>query len=163
MPERKIELIGKGFKIHSVCGFNPMIIEAEYVGPVSCPDCNSTQLRTKDRIRRRIRHASMGTRKTWIDLVLRKYQCLDCNRYFRARMLGILPYRRTTEMFRKEICRLHRDGISQEQLKRSCRIGTATVERWFHEHLDLKERMFSGRECPEVLGIDEHFFSKKNG
>ena len=163
MPERKIELIGKGFKIHSVSGYNPMIIEAEYVGKVSCPECGGTHLRIKDRIKRRIRHASMGPRKTWIELVLRKYQCLGCNRYFRSRMPGILPYRRTTEMFRKEICRLHRDGISQEQLRRSKQIGTATVERWFHEHLDLRERMFSGRECPEELGIDEHFFSKKDG
>ena len=38
MPERKIELIGPGFKIHSVTGNNPKIIKAEYVGPVSCPD-----------------------------------------------------------------------------------------------------------------------------
>ena len=57
----------------------------------------------------------------------------------------------------------HRDGISREQLRRNCKIGTATVERWFHDHLELKERMFSGRECPAVLGIDEHFFSKKKG
>jgi len=163
MPERKIELLDPRFKVHSVRGYNPMIIEAEYIGKVACPDCGGTQLRTKDRIQRRIRHATMGTRQTWIDLVLRKYHCHACGRYFRTRMPGILPYRRNTEMFRKEICRLHRDGISQEQLRRSRRIGTATVERWFHERLELKERMFSGRECPEVLGIDEHFFSKKDG
>jgi hypothetical protein len=29
MPERKIELIGPGFKIHSVTGNNPKIIEAD--------------------------------------------------------------------------------------------------------------------------------------
>ncbi len=163
MPERKIELLDPRFKVHSVRGYNPMIIEAEYIGKASCPDCGGTQLRIKDRIQRRIRHASMGTRKTWIDLVLRKYHCHACGRYFRARMPGILPYRRNTELFRKEICRLHRDGISQEQLRRSCRIGTATVERWFHDHLERKERMFTGRECPEELGIDEHFFSKRKG
>jgi len=163
MPERKIELLDPGFKIHSVSGYNPMIIRAEYIGPVACPHCTGTQLRTKDRIQRRIRHASLGVRKTWIEVVLRKYHCLACNRYFRARMPGILPYRRSTEMFRREICLHHRNGVSQEQLRRSCRIGTATVERWFHDHLELKERMFSGRECPKVLGIDEHFFSKKDG
>ncbi len=163
MPERKIELIGPGFKIHSVSGCNPLIIEAEYVGPVACPRCAGTRLRTKDRIQRRIRHESLGTRTTWIHVVVRKYHCETCNRYFRARMPGILPYRRNTEMFRREICLLHRDGISQEQIRRTRRIGTATVERWFHERLELRERMFSGRECPEQLGIDEHFFSKRHG
>jgi len=125
MPGRKIELIGPGFKIHSVSGYNPMIIEAEYVGPVACPRCAGTRLRTKDRIQRRIRHESLGTRMTWIHVVVRKYCCLACNRYFRARMPGILPYRRNTEMFRREICLLHRDGVSQEQIRRTRRVGTA--------------------------------------
>ncbi len=93
MPERKIELLDSRFKVHSVSGYNPMIIEAEYIGPVACPRCEGTRLRTKDRIQRRLRHESMGRRKTWIHLVLRKYQCLDCDRYFRARMPGILPYK----------------------------------------------------------------------
>ena len=66
-------------------------------------------------------------------------------------------------MFRQEIFIDHRDGISQQQLHRTRQIGSATVERWFHEHLDLKEKMFSSRPCPTVLGIDEHFFSKKAG
>ena len=74
-----------------------------------------------------------------------------------------MPYRRSTEHFRRQVYLDHRDGISREQLRRNCKIGTATVERWFHNHLELKERMFSGREYPAVLGIDEHFFSKKNG
>ena len=57
----------------------------------------------------------------------------------------------------------HRDGISQQQLRRTRQIGSATVERWFHEHLELKEKMFSSRMCPTVLGIDEHFFTKRQG
>ncbi|MDF7809702.1 transposase family protein, partial [Pontiellaceae bacterium B12219] len=129
MPERKIEFIGKGFNIHSVSGYDPIIIEAEYVGPVACPDCGSKQLRTKDRIQRMIRHESFGRRKSWIKLVVRKYQCLGCSRYFRARMPGILPYKRSAEYFRREVCLNHRDGISQAQIRRNCRIGTATVER----------------------------------
>ena len=163
MPERKIELLDPAFKVHSVHGYNPMIIEAEYIGPVSCPQCASTQLRTKDRIERRIRHESAGLRRTWLHLVLRKYRCEACGRYFRARMPGILPYRRSTEQFRREVCVLHRDGISQQQLRRGRKVGTATVERWFHDHLELQERKFTGRECPEELGIDEHFFTKKKG
>jgi transposase len=94
---------------------------------------------------------------------VRKYRCLDCGRYFRARVPGLLPYRRSTEMFRREIFEDHRDGISQQQMRKTRRIGSATVERWFHEHLELKERQFSSQRCPVVLGIDEHFFSRKEG
>lgn len=163
MPERKIDLVGPGFKVHCVSGYNPVIIEAEYVGPTACPGCGGTKLRKKDRIERRLNHAGLGRSTTRLHLTLRKYHCLGCGRYFRPRMPGILPYRRSTEWFRKQVFLDHRDGISQQQLHRNNRIGTATVERWFHEQLERRERMFSGRECPEVLGIDEHFFSKKDG
>ena len=144
-------------------GKGPVVIEAEYVGPVACPQCSSERLRTKDRIERKIRHASIGVENTWLHLTMRKYRCLECGRYFRARVPGLLPYRRSTEHFRREIFVHHRDGISQRQLQKTRRIGSATVERWFHDFLELKEKMFSDRCCPGVLGIDEHFFSKKAG
>ena len=163
MPREKIELIGPFIKVHSITGRGPVVIEAEYVGPVQCPDCNSEHLRTKDRILRELRHESIGTKNTWLHLTVRKYRCEQCGRYFRARVPGLLPYRRSTEMFRKEIFTNHRDGISQHQLRRTRKIGSATVERWFHDQLELKEKMFSSRQCPTVLGIDEHFFSKKDG
>ncbi|WP_136061245.1 hypothetical protein [Pontiella sulfatireligans] len=82
-------------------GSNPQIIEAKYVGPVCCPVCNGTDLRTKDRIQR---------------------------------------HRRSTERFRLPVHLDHRNGISQEQPRRNCRIGTATVECWFHDHLDPLDR-----------------------
>jgi len=163
MPREKIDLVGPFIKVHSISGHGPVVIEAEYIGPVQCPDCNSEHLRTKDRIERRLRHASIGTKNTWLHLTVRKYHCLGCGRYFRARIPGLLPYRRSTEMFRREIFADHRDGISQQQLHRTRKIGSATVERWFHDHLELKEKMFSNRRCPTVLGIDEHFFTKKTG
>jgi len=163
MPEKKIELVGPHIKIHSVTGKGPVVIEAEYTGPAECPDCHSQSLRTKDRIERRVRHASVGIEPTWLHLTVRKYHCQTCGRYFRARIPGLLPYRRSTEMFRREIFVHHRDGISRQQLHRSRKIGSATVERWFHEYLERKERQFSSRRCPAVLGIDEHFFSRKAG
>lgn len=163
MPEENIELIGSFIKIHSISGHRPVIIEAEYTGPVQCPDCNSMRLRSKDRFERRLRHESIGTKNTWLHLTVRKYRCLSCGRYFRARVPGLLPYRRSTEMFRREVFEDHRDGISQQRLRQTRQIGSATVERWFHEHLELKERQFASQLCPVLLGIDEHFFSKKEG
>lgn len=163
MPEGKVNLIHQYVKVKSVNGNDPVIIEAEYKGPVKCPICEGERLRTKDLIERKLRHESIGIRNTWLHLTLRKYQCLGCGRYFRAQVPGLLPYRRSTEMFRNEIFQAHRDGIPQKQLKESKKIGTATIERWFHEILQLKERMFASRSCPRVLGIDEHFFTKKDG
>lgn len=163
MPESKIELMHSSIKIESVTGSNPVYIYADYQGASSCPCCGSKKHRIKDRIVRRLRHESIGTRNCWLILTLRKRHCQECNRYFREPIPGLLPYRRSTEAFRKEIFHDHQDGISQEQLKRRRKIGTATVERWFQDLLDRKHREFASRACPRVLGIDEHFFSKKHG
>ena len=163
MPREKIDLIGPGIKVHSIVRHGAVHIHAEHIGPVACPRCNSQQLRTKDRFVRKLRHESIGTKNTWLHLTVRKYRCEQCHRHFRARVPGLQPYRRSTEMFRKEIFADHRDGISQQQLRRSRQIGSATVERWFHDQLEAKERMFSNRMCPTVLGIDEHFFTRKQG
>ena len=57
----------------------------------------------------------------------------------------------------------HWDGINRSRLAEREGIGSATVERWFHDHL---QREFAERQhapCPRVLGIDEHFFSRRDG
>jgi transposase len=163
MPESKIELMHPSIKIDCIYSSNPVLIHAEYQGKSACPGCGGYHHRIKDRITRWLRHESIGVRNCYLVLTLRKRHCQDCSRYFRESVPGLLPYKRSTEAFRREIFYAHKDGISQEQLKRRRKIGTATVERWFHELLDRKHREFANRLCPRVLGIDEKFFSKKEG
>jgi hypothetical protein len=47
MPEKKINLIHPYVKVNSVTEQNPVIIHAEYIGPVECSDCKGIKLRTK--------------------------------------------------------------------------------------------------------------------
>jgi len=58
---------------------------------------------------------------------------------------------------------MHGDGVSQKTLADRERIGAATVERWYQDCLDgrVKERSLSS--CPKLLGIDEHFFTRRQG
>jgi transposase len=42
-------------------------------------------------------------------------------------------------------------------------IGSATVERWFEDFLKRAEAERSGADCPRILGIDEHFFTRRHG
>ena len=39
----------------------------------------------------------------------------------------------------------------------------ATVERWFQDYLQQEWSERRGAACPRMLGIDEHFFSRKDG
>jgi transposase len=137
-------------------------IAARYLGTVVCPHCNGTHLRRKDRKIRNLRHESWGTRHVIVALETCKWRCQDCERYFWQRFPGILPRKRATEPFRRSVSLKHWDGISRSRLGRREGIGSATVERWFQDHLQLRaaERR---APCPQVLGIDEHFFSRRQG
>ena len=92
-----------------------------------------------------------------------KWRCLECGRSFWERFPGILPRKRATEPFRRSIFQRHWDGISRSRLGRREGIGSATVERWFQDFLMREAAKRSGARCPRVLGIDEHFFSRRQG
>ncbi len=57
----------------------------------------------------------------------------------------------------------HKDGISSSRVAERERIGSATVERWYHDLLGKKVSELSGAACPVELGMDEHFFTRRRG
>ena len=136
---------------------------ASYLGERSCPGCGGKDLRLKDRRMRSVRHESWGVRRCSLKLESHKWRCRGCGRLFWQRFAGILPRRRATEPFRRTVSLRHLDGISRSALSRREGIGSATVERWLHEHLERRARERSSAACPKVLGIDEHFFSRRHG
>ena len=85
------------FEILSIEGTERVEIRARYAGPVSCPWCQGTELRMKDRFVRILRHASFGTRPSALHLQSHKYHCKSCGRYFNQRFPGIGKGRRSTE------------------------------------------------------------------
>ena len=57
----------------------------------------------------------------------------------------------------------HNNGICQSKLSELASIGPATVERWYHDYLKVSVSRWKNDPCPMVMGIDEHFFSRKKG
>jgi transposase len=138
-------------------------IQVHFTGAVCCPHCEGKQLRIKDRRIRRPRHESWGLRQIVLELESRKWRCLTCLRSFWQRFPGILPRLRATEPFRRSVCQKHFDGISRSRLAKRERISSATVERWFGNYLRLRAAQRTSPVCPQVLGIDEHFFTRRVG
>jgi hypothetical protein len=68
-----------------------------------------------------------------------------------------------TEPFRREVFVAHYDGVNRSRLAQRVGIGSATVERYFQDYLQRELAERRGAPCPRVLGIDEHFSSKKDG
>jgi transposase len=138
-------------------------ISVRFTGEVLCPHCGGSKLRMKDRRLRRPRHESWGVRCCVLELESRKWLCFACKRSFWQRFPGILPRMRASEPFRRSVCQKHFDGISRSRLGRRERISSATVERWYIGWLSLRAGERTSSLCPQILGIDEHFFTRRLG
>lgn len=162
-PSDSILLDLPGFKIIDITGHHQLTFSVLYELKSLCKYCGSDRLRTKDSFIRRIRHVLFGGRASWIEVKAHKYLCKACGRYFNQRFEGILPRRRATEPCRVEVTRLHHNGWTQKSLSEHLKMGSNTVERWYQEHFVLKNKQFKNAHCPRVIGIDEHFFTRKLG
>jgi transposase len=138
-------------------------ISARYAGPISCPKCGGSRLRNKGWCRRSVRHDDWGFRRSVLALEVRKSRCLDCGCSFRQQLPGIQPCQRASESFQEMIYQQHLDGINRSCLGRRKGIGAATVQRYFLTHLRRRARQDHLFVCPQILGIDEHFFTRKKG
>ena len=138
-------------------------IWARYSGPICCPGCGGKELRNKGWSHRRVRHEDFGLRRVVLELSVRRAHCLGCGRYFRQPLPGILPCQRASEAFQKAICQLHLDGINRSRLGKRKGIGAATVQRYFLRQLQRQFHNGHPPECPQILGIDEHFFTRRQG
>ena len=103
----------------------------------------------------------MGNRLVVLHLATPKYRCLACQCSFQPCLPGILPRRRTTENFRLEVFEAYSEGVSQKALSQTHQIGCAPVECWYQSFIQQRVSELSGRSCPRILGIDEHFFSRR--
>jgi transposase len=138
-------------------------VHARYTGPQSCPDCGKSELRNKGIVRRKVRHASWAAQRVWLLLTGHRWRCKHCGRQFRHVFAGVLKWQRATEAFRFKVFKDHWDGISRSRVAEREGIGSATVERHAEHFLRRLSAERSSLVCPQVLGIDEHFFSRKQG
>ena len=128
-----------------------------------CMHCRHSPVRIKSRHCRSVKHTRQGNQVMLLHLSVPKYHCSQCNRYFRHSFKGLRPRLRATECFRLEVFEAHEGGVSQRKLSLTHRISCATVERWYQHHIKARVSELSGRHCPQILGIDEHFFSRRKG
>lgn len=163
MPRHNVTLNLPGFTIKKTSGYNPIIYDVEYQRKSRCPYCKSKKLRLKDSFLRTFEHETIGFRRVMLRIQVNKYLCRDCNKYFRQRFEGILPWQRVTEPLKKQLYKLHSQGISRKDLSDNHKKSDGTISRIYNHVYELENRKLLSMVCPKVLGIDEHHFSKKDG
>ena len=165
MPSRQFITGVPGVKVQDVIRGNTLEIQgiAEIHPSTVCPDCGSKSFRIKATHERSLKHGLWDQRLVLLKVRIPKLLCKQCGRYFVVRIPGILPKKRSTEQFRREVFHLHLGGLTQTRLSKSHSISGSTVERWYHDFVAYRVKELEARLCPLVMGIDEHFFSRKSG
>lgn len=163
MPRKDCILNLPGFSIQKVTNGNPMVFELSFRRKARCTYCDHPRIRKKASFIRQVRHEPIGYRQVLLRFKAYKFQCYACRRYFNQRFPGINKHQRATEHLRNHVFRQHTQGISQSALANDFKLGKATIERWYHSRYELEYQQLKNKPCPQVLGIDEHSFSKKQG
>ncbi len=129
----------------------------------ACPRCKHPKVHIKSSFKRELRHFKLGNQLAIVRFTSHKFRCPACNCYFNLKLRGTLPKRRSSESFRLDVFERHHGGMTQKHLARTHEISHATVERWYQGFIKNRVDELKGRKVPLVLGIDEHFFTKKKG
>ena len=139
----------------------------------SCPCCRpegsrgersetgNLEVYSKGPYTRNVRHTEIFNRTTQLRIHTHRYQCRKCGKSFIPPLPGIKPYRQSTEPYRRNIYELHYAGIAGSVLAKREAIGSASVERFYHEYTGCRARERFDGVCPPVLGIDEHSVHRK--
>src|SRR6056297_3420666 len=154
LPELEVERVDRNYAI------------AVYAKPKTrpcCLHCQYPRIRIKATYRRTLKHTRQGNQLMTLYLKTPKYHCPRCGRYFRHRFKGVRPRFRASEAFRLEVFETHDGGVTQCKINKTHAISPATVERWYQSFCRQRLSEMSNRPCPRVLGIDEHFFTRKKG
>lgn len=163
MPKYNLILNLPGFTIVKVSGYQPLLLDVRYSGLTRCGHCQSKQVRKKSAYTREVHHELIGHRKTILRFKAYKLYCHACKRCGNQQLPGINKHQRSTWRAQAAVFHEHSRGGSQKDLSERYKKGKATIERWYQRHYEEQHRELINKPCPTVLGIDEHFFSKKEG
>lgn len=152
-----------GIELESACGEDLIEISAKACFRPACIRCGFFRCRIKASFVRVLKHTRQGNRLMVLRIRSHKFYCPRCGKFFNLRIPGVLPRRRATESFRLEVYEKHHGGITQRLLSKTHGIGEATVERWYQDFVRYRVQELKGRCLPKVVGIDEHFFTRKQG
>ena len=128
-----------------------------------CPRCAEKSSVQCGKVHVVVREAPLREKPLWLRIEKHRYYCKRCRKPFTEAVQGIWPKRRTTSHFRKVVasdCENY-TNLSLVREHHSCSSGF--LYKVHYETLKTKLRERINAPWPKVLGIDEHFFTRRNG
>ena len=129
----------------------------------ACRRCGLFSKRRAGRVSVTVRERSPEDSPLWLRVEKHRYYCTFCRKPFTEETPGVYFKQRTTRRFQKWIkqCCVNFVNLKKVSYKNYCSAGF--VYKVYYEQLEIKTRELKQRTWPSVLGIDEHFFTRRRG
>lgn len=132
--------------------------------PVACLRCGSVRTVKAGRCTTTVREEPLRHQTFWLKIHKHRIYCKDCKKTFTESVPGIWPKRRSTQRFRKFIAQSCERSSDLSTVSRSYHVSHGFCYKAYYEQVEIKLREHQDRiKWPEVVGLDEHFFRRKNG
>lgn len=128
-----------------------------------CPKCANKSSVQCGVVYAVVREAPLREKPLWLRIKKHRYFCKACRKPFTEPVEGVWPRRRSTSYYRKFIasdCESY-TNLSLVREHHGCSSGFLYQVHYETLKTKLRERLNS--PWPKVLGIDEHFFTRRNG
>lgn len=128
-----------------------------------CVRCATFSTSVYDRRWVRIKDAPI--RNTSVRLIIRKrrFYCHKCRKPFTEPVPGVLPGKRTTQRLQRAVTNACRKYSSLKDVRKDFRCSNSYIYKAFYSQLRIECGRRLNYSWPKTIGIDEHFFTRKNG
>lgn len=159
LPSKKLKLInakqeGRG---------TVWIVETRPTRNEPCPRCGTFCSQFYGKAKTKLRDEPLRSETLHIQITKQRYFCKVCKKPFVEKIDGFKSNQRSTGRFEKfiaEMCEKF-SNISDVQKRYKCSSSFAYKVFYKYQAIKLKEKINYG--WPSIIGIDEHFFTRRNG
>ena len=110
-----------------------------------------------------VREEPLQGNPLWLRIHKHRYYCKTCRKPFTEPVAGIMPRRRTTQRYRKELQQRCTKYANLSKVRNDMNCSSGLVDEVYYEQIEVKLQERKGVHWPKRIGIDEHFFSRRKG
>lgn len=128
-----------------------------------CPKCGSQSKVRCGKVYVTVKEAPIRSRPLWLRIEKHRYYCKSCRKPFTEPVDCVWPRRRSTYQFRKAIARDCERFVNLDLVRTEHGSSSGFIYKVHYDQLKTKLNELKSLSWPTVLGIDEHFFSRRKG
>jgi transposase len=128
-----------------------------------CPKCANPSSSVYDTRFVKLRDAPVRGKGVVLKVQKRRFYCKHCRKPFTEPLAGVGKGRRTTDRLRREVYDACEDFSDLARVREKFKCSSGFIYKVLFEKLRIGVKEKINYPWPEAIGIDEHFFTRRNG